>query len=429
MKRKRKDGPFLWGERYRQFISWIQLLPHLQLFWEHAPTEIRELLLADKWPSVRFQYAGNAPSWWSQAQVEIEESWRGQVIYPTPGGRAFPAEEGITIFFPLINRVVKSYPIREEPKFREYAVELMGYCRYVLDEASQRMTDSVEDVLLERARIGEGLYLMKPVIERFENDHGRLDCEITPIEPEMDRVEIEGKSRPIFRVALPIQYGEMKWWRWPASLLGRNSDDLLDVYVQQHCLRRLAERLQLYSQANSPKLAARSEGVFELSLAYSLAAPQISQRHGDDFWVKYMYGEDHLGYLIAQMIGARVVIKTFLLCGMLDTPEAKRAHELNLDNSAIRYLKLDRLEEWMQSDFKAIPDIAAGLNACGFGGLLAMASLPYHKQVNAASADITKIIDRAKLRRLLGGGVRLSDGLAPGGGQSKPLPPQSETQP
>lgn len=210
--------------------------------------------------------------------------------------------------------------------------------------------------------------------------------------PEQIKVNVDGVSRPAFRVGGTV--GPM-WISWLSTIFDTaESERWYPVFCQRHALHRLHERLQ--NKEAWP--------LFEECLFRSLAEPRILERHGDDHLVEYRLGERRLGYLVARRVEDKVVIRTFLFLTMQGTPESRLLREkLRLHRADIEYQQLDRLDSFRRSDLATDPELATLFGECGRGPLLELANFPHRQNMISGAAD--------DLRRFLGlrgrAGVRL----------------------
>jgi hypothetical protein len=157
---------------------------------------------------------------------------------------------------------------------------------------------------------------------------------------------------------------------WPGHLLGATNDDhVYPVLIQRHALERIygSEGRLLFARD-----VQGLEGMLHLALMESLRNPTFHPYPKDStcFLVEYrLYGE-RLGYLLAQRIGSRILIHTFLFLTMDGTPEGTNLwRELRLCRHAKQYLGLDNLATFVMTDLQTDANLVALLEKCDCGHL------------------------------------------------------------
>ncbi len=175
--------------------------------------------------------------------------------------------------------------------------------------------------------------------------------------------DIDGRRRPAYRCGGSRGSEGFRWVEWPPDVVGGPTRaGPVPVYVQQHALDRLRERLPINArQRNS-------------SLAGSLANPVVTRRDGDVVLVQFRLGDElHVGHLVARCIPGATVVTTFLLVTMQGTPEADRLYrEARLRRPDVEYAGLDRLPTFFNSDLGEDPELARIFEVCGCGDLLGL---------------------------------------------------------
>jgi len=174
-------------------------------------------------------------------------------------------------------------------------------------------------------------------------------------------VQVDGSSRRAFRCVGPGIKQSHRWVTWPAAVVGTHRPATeYPVYIQQHAIDRLNERLP-----------AQSGGV-HYSLFCSLNRPVIIDRQGDDLLVEYrLLDKYRLGYLAAQQLPDKILVKTFLFLTMHGTPEARQLRQrVKLCRPDIEYQGLDKLETYAFTDLRQDTDLVRIMTECGCGSLL-----------------------------------------------------------
>ncbi|MDR1221264.1 MAG: hypothetical protein LBL07_00080, partial [Tannerella sp.] len=189
--------------------------------------------------------------------------------------------------------------------------------------------------------------------QRFSNQDFRMHQKITvgtcPLE--VRKVSVGGETHTAIQVAILLQYTEKsKPVHLSMSLSGMNvnknspfSNIELPVYIQQHALDRMKERLGFVMVSfYSPVLvdALLRKEVVPLSKSRMLIACFITGLK--------------LGYFVAEVVdGGIILIRTFLLLTNGGTPEGDRLSQLTgLQTEDRRYLAIDTLPGLANSDIE-----------------------------------------------------------------------------
>ncbi len=170
--------------------------------------------------------------------------------------------------------------------------------------------------------------------------------------PEQKKVKINDIVRTVYRVGTAYPSHGPMWLDIDKSLFESKlpkGKKMLPVYVQSHALHRIEERLD-----------ALGKGLGQTYLYYSLEKPVIVKNCEGRKLIEYRYNGFKLGYLVADIIGEILVIRTFLFVTMDSTPEGKILQEaLGLEAVDKQYLAIDRLSTFLNSDIADHPDVKA----------------------------------------------------------------------
>lgn len=132
----------------------------------------------------------------------------------------------------------------------------------------------------------------------------------------------------------------------------------LKVYVQEHAIKRIMERLKL-----------NSYGDIFWSISNSLINPVVSSKDFDCFFIDFYYGKYKLGYLLVSLEEDAALIRTFKFITMFGTPEYfNLKKELGGVREDFEYLGMDSLE-LINSDVFADPKLVKIFKKCGLGHL------------------------------------------------------------
>ncbi|MRX46935.1 hypothetical protein [Pedobacter puniceum] len=119
----------------------------------------------------------------------------------------------------------------------------------------------------------------------------------------------------------------------PAKLGITDSQDALPVYIQQHALLRMAERLSMQNGLI----------LFTISLFFNGKPNAIHTKSGH--LITFDYNEKKLGYLVVDLIDHKIIIKTFLFLTNDGTPEGEKLASITkLKKLDKKFLDLDTLK-------------------------------------------------------------------------------------
>ncbi len=119
------------------------------------------------------------------------------------------------------------------------------------------------------------------------------------------------------------------------------NEDISHVYVQEHAISRLKERLDL-------PIGKRHLMEF---LGRSLADPVVAGKDGDSFLIEYKLAGYKLGYLIVSNEGKYALVRSFKFITMTGTPEFKMiTKKLRASKHDMTHLQLDQLDSMLFSD-------------------------------------------------------------------------------
>jgi len=182
--------------------------------------------------------------------------------------------------------------------------------------------------------------------------------------PETVLLEIDGHKRTIFRVGVFKNNALIKIALTPEQLgmTGILQKLPLDVFVQAHAIDRIKERIGDYFMSTS---------YVDMFTAILSKRPFRSDDGG--FLFPYSYSDKRLGYLKANLIGDKIVIRTFLFLTNNGTPEGKKlAILLGVQKEDKKYLGIDKLSTFINSDIEANENLKRIFIQAGCGSLFEM---------------------------------------------------------
>ncbi|MCT4639225.1 MAG: hypothetical protein N4A72_16085 [Bacteroidales bacterium] len=164
-------------------------------------------------------------------------------------------------------------------------------------------------------------------------------------------LNIDGNKRPVYRMPYLYINSESDWNSIDSSLLGESYTgeyDKLDLYIQSHALKRMHERLDIYTNDVQNINIWKNTNNIEEIIFYK-----------DNYLIPYNVDKVRLGYLLAKVVEDKFVITTFLLITHFDTPEGDRFKEVTgLGFTDISYWKLDRMSTFKSFNPDKYPRIA-----------------------------------------------------------------------
>ena len=174
----------------------------------------------------------------------------------------------------------------------------------------------------------------------------RLKC----YEPQRKQFIIDGQNRPAFEICVGKSNRHLDKLAYKAEDLGINiqkSSLSLPLYIQNHALNRLYERL---------------DGILKNAVYFwlirSLLKKDIRKGNNNNYLIAYYIEERKLGYLVADIRDAHILIHTFLFITNEGTPEGNLLMaNTGLGKLDISYLKINKLSTFINSDIASNPEV------------------------------------------------------------------------
>jgi len=208
-------------------------------------------------------------------------------------------------------------------------------------------------------------------------------------EPETELLEIDGHKRTVYRIFANIKQVYTPLVLTPENLgiTGMLQTFPLKVYIQQHALDRLKERV----------------GNYFSDISYILVIESLLERpiHSDNgrLLFPFMNSRSKLGYLSAVITGDKLVVLTFLFITNNGTPEGKRLHDLiGLQKEDKKYLGIDKLSTFIRSDIGQNEKLKDLFCKAGCGALFELS------KAGLVQPDQKEILCAAYIARYLGMG-------------------------
>lgn len=179
---------------------------------------------------------------------------------------------------------------------------------------------------------------------------------------ETETFETDGNNRTIYRVYATKTEGFTPLTITPEKLgmEGIMQKFPLKVFIQMHVFERIETRLgKLFRMFHFPFI------FFAL-----LKAETIPTENKNSFLFPVTNNNTRLGYLKGDVIGDKLLIRTFLFVTNNGTPEGKKLnHLIGLQKADKKYLGIDKLSTFIQSDIKNDEKLKALFYEAGCSGL------------------------------------------------------------
>lgn len=164
------------------------------------------------------------------------------------------------------------------------------------------------------------------------------------------KLNIHNKLRPVFKLGASKASGQMQWVKVPKALLGnyyQGDEDALDMFIQSHALNRLKERLDVFDQMTLNHI-----------LWQNTVAIKAFEHYKNYLLLPFKVHDIKIGYLICNVFGDELVVRSFLFITHSCTPEGDKLKEITgLKRSDISYWKIDRLSTLLQVDHDHQPQL------------------------------------------------------------------------
>ena len=153
---------------------------------------------------------------------------------------------------------------------------------------------------------------------------------------EKSTMVVRGKKREVVRLGWVGPEMEWIWVKVKPSVLGfdvGSFDIPLDVYIQNHALDKLQERVDI------------TPGIMHSIVFFIFNDPEIKHvRYHERTLVEYYVADQKVGYLQVELHGDKFLIHTFLFLTNNGTPEGIKLEKLvALEKDDKKHLEIDKL--------------------------------------------------------------------------------------
>jgi hypothetical protein len=206
--------------------------------------------------------------------------------------------------------------------------------------------------------------------------------------PATETLKVDGHNRIIYGLCVGREEGFIPVTITPEKLglVGVLQKFPLNVFIQQHVLERIEIRLGKFFRSYH----------FMFIITAILTEEPVPADTKNSFLFPVTWSRVKLGYLKADVIGDKLLIRTFLFLTNNGTPEGKKLGELvGLQKADKKYLEIDKLSTFVASDIKNSKKLKALFCEAGCGELFSLdkSLLDEHDRRNVTCAEfLTKYL-------------------------------------
>lgn len=303
--------------------------------------------------------------------LEIEDTGKELSMYDFAG-------PGISLFMNL--SMYKKYKPQKYPKLISAFKEFLDTPDLLLE--LQKAIYTITNYIDWELSVPERRLISSTINYKFvktPSPYLYIEVALNVYSPETISVNFGGNVRPTFRVGITYNGSEPNWINLNAGNLGLDHlepDTTIPVYIQNHALNRLRERID----------CAKPAMIF-LSLIFSLEKGRCITYRGNKL-IEFAFLDHKIGYLLVEIINDMAVVRTFLILTHFDTPEGDNLHRIiGLEKPDITYLNLDKLSTFVYSDIRDKAIVRDLFTRAGCKKLLDVPKKEFDKEHFAARAQ------------------------------------------
>jgi hypothetical protein len=224
---------------------------------------------------------------------------------------------------------------------------------------------SIIDISLSSGlnKLNGNLYSLTADWRIVNQDHLATFFRFHEIKNQRIEILIDGLIRPVFRVAWARygQYAPVYVERKRLGLDPKHYPEKIDVYVQNHALHRLCERMDKIPESE-----------LHMHIFNSFGEGNKITRHFNSYYFELkLYNKYKVGYLVASLVDNKLIMKTFLLLTQEGTPEEQKLRQLTgLSRYDIQFLNLDKFSSFFDSTLYTDTKMKALFEEAGFKPIL-----------------------------------------------------------
>ncbi len=218
-----------------------------------------------------------------------------------------------------------------------------------------KIIDAVSKLVLQYYSFENGIY-PKFIVNSTKSKKQCLTIELQKVNIKKEVINIDKGPRSAY--LCPNYCGKkIEPIFFEKGTIGNN--DKIPVYVQEHAISRLFERINI-----------KTKGYLLDCIGLSLNKPKVSGYDGESYLIDYNFYSYKLGYLIVSNFRNIAVVRSFKFITMTGTPEfLKIARKLKATKYDITYLGLDTLDVFANSDLSKDPKLMQIFTDCDLGHL------------------------------------------------------------
>ena len=182
--------------------------------------------------------------------------------------------------------------------------------------------------------------------------------------PETELLEIDGHKRTVFQLGVFKKNTFIRITLTPEQLgmAGMLQQLPLNVYIQVHAIDRIKERIGDYFM-----------NTCYIDIFTAILSNKPSRADDGGFLFPYLCAQKRLGYLKANQIGDKIIIRTFLFLTNNGTPEGKKLAALvGVQKEDKKYLGIDKLSTFINSDIETNETLKEIFTRAGCSSLFEM---------------------------------------------------------
>lgn len=273
-----------------------------------------------------------------------------------PGKPAILMKDWITYYYTImtfVTEMTEELSVRA-PVIKEKFHLLLSNKEAAIQKGSGEVTKFLDFIASEFSEPDKMYYSIKldTIAGAAEGKGNHLAARISTLPPVVEDFDLPEGKRPAYKIGMPfwpstytgvvIPKDKVHWLRIkPPSSNAFQWQDELEVYIQSHAIRRMYERVDMVGVTS-----------MHLDFFFSLLlAPPIIEN--GNLLFPFKIGLHVVGYFQGNIIGGRILLRTFLFMTNDGTPELRRLKELaGLSKIDIKYLKIDTLRNFVYSDIQ-----------------------------------------------------------------------------
>lgn len=225
-----------------------------------------------------------------------------------------------------------------------------------------------------------------------DNPKIEIAVQVYGFKPQTTVLEIQGRKRPVFRLATAYGITKLKWIEIDSSVLGtsyQGDKKQLEVYIQSHALKRFRERLDILN----------SDAINYLLWENTYAMDKIQVYRKKILHPVILFGVK-IGYLVGNIVDDKFLFSTFLFITHSFTPEGDRLKRISgLGREDISYWKIDRLSTFVQLQEDKYPQLIDLFVQAGLGDIKELKNKKF--DINSLQdANLEALMDYVKKNKL-----------------------------